>query len=106
MIGADSSHIHKAEDRDAFKQAMQKIGLDLPVHREWPDTLEEAERIAGEIGFPCMVRPAFTLGGTGGGIAYNVEEFRKIAASGLEASPVRKSSWRSPSSAGRSSNWR
>jgi len=87
MIGADRDTIHKAEDRDAFKQAMLKIGLDLPVSGV-ARTMEEAERIAGEIGFPCIIRPAFTLGGTGGGIAYNVEEFRKIAASGLEASAV------------------
>jgi carbamoyl-phosphate synthase large subunit len=87
MIGADRETIHKAEDREAFKQAMQKIGLDLP-RSGTARTLEEAERIAGEIGFPCIIRPAFTLGGTGGGIAYNIQELKRIAASGLEASAV------------------
>jgi carbamoyl-phosphate synthase large subunit len=87
MIGADREAIHKAEDREAFKQAMQKIGLDLP-HSGTAHTLEEAERIAGEVGFPCIIRPAFTLGGTGGGTAYNIQELRRIAASGLEASAV------------------
>ncbi len=87
MIGADRAAIHKAEDRGAFKEAMQKIGLDMPRSGA-AHTLEEAERIAREIGFPVIVRPAFTLGGTGGGTAYNIEEFLRIAAAGLEASPV------------------
>src|SRR5512137_425288 len=87
MIGADRAAIHKAEDRAAFKAAMQKIGLDLPRSGA-AHTLEEAERFAREIGFPVIVRPAFTLGGTGGGTAYNIQEFLRIAASGLEASPV------------------
>jgi carbamoyl-phosphate synthase large subunit len=87
MIGADRAAIHKAEDRGAFKAAMQKIGLDLPRSGA-AHTIEEAERIVREIGFPAIIRPAFTLGGTGGGTAYNIEEFLRIAASGLEASPV------------------
>ena len=87
MIGADREAIHKAEDREAFKQAMQKIGLDLP-RSGTAHTLADAEKIAREIGFPIIIRPAFTLGGTGGGIAYNIREFSAIAASGLEASAV------------------
>jgi carbamoyl-phosphate synthase large subunit len=87
MIGADRAAIHKAENRAAFKAAMQKIGLDLPRSGA-AHTLEEAEGFAREIGFPVIIRPAFTLGGTGGGTAYNLEEFLVIAASGLEASPV------------------
>ncbi len=87
MIGADRETIHKAEDREAFKQAMLKIGLDLP-RSGTAHTLAEAEKIAREIGFPVIIRPAFTLGGTGGGIAYNIREFTVIAASGLAASAV------------------
>jgi carbamoyl-phosphate synthase large subunit len=87
MIGADRETIHKAEDREAFKQAMQKIGLGLP-RSGTAHTLAEAEKIVAEIGFPIIIRPAFTLGGTGGGIAYNIREFTAIAASGLEASAV------------------
>jgi carbamoyl-phosphate synthase large subunit len=87
MIGADRAAIHKAEDRAAFKAAMQRIGLDLP-RSGVAHTIEEAERVARAIGFPVIIRPAFTLGGTGGGTAYNVEEFLRIAAAGLEASPV------------------
>jgi len=87
MIGADRAAIHKAENRAAFKAAMQKIGLDLPRSGA-AHTIEEAEGFAREIGFPVIIRPAFTLGGTGGGTAYNLEEFLQIATSGLEASPV------------------
>src|SRR5512139_46930 len=87
MIGADRAAIHKAEDRAAFKEAMQRIGLGLPRSGA-AHTLAQAERIAREIGFPVIIRPAFTLGGTGGGTAYNLEEFLRIAAGGLEASPV------------------
>jgi len=87
MIGANRAAIHKAENRAAFKAAMQKIGLDL-LRSGAAHTIEEAEGCAREIGFPVIIRPAFTLGGTGGGTAYNLEEFLQIAASGLEASPV------------------
>ena len=87
MIGADRAAIHKAENRAAFKAAMEKIGLDLPRSGA-AHTIDEAERFAREIGFPVIVRPAFTLGGTGGGTAYNLEELLQIAAAGLEASPV------------------
>jgi carbamoyl-phosphate synthase large subunit len=88
MIGAKPEAIHKGEDRLAFKEAMIKIGLDVPksgVAR----TMEDARRIAAEIGtMPLIIRPAFTLGGTGGGIAYNREEYEVIVARGLDLSPV------------------
>ena len=87
LIGANIDSIQKAEDRDLFKKAMIKIGLDVPksfiAH-----TLEEALAAVETIGFPTIIRPAFTLGGTGGGIAYNLEEYREICASGIAASPV------------------
>ncbi|HEX8916346.1 MAG TPA: carbamoyl-phosphate synthase large subunit [Humisphaera sp.] len=87
MIGADREAIFKGEDRQVFKDLMLKIGLNVPrsgvVH-----TIEEARKVLAEIGLPLIIRPAFTLGGTGGGIAYNVEEFETIVARGLDASPT------------------
>ena len=82
MIGADRKAIHKAEDREAFKEAMERIGLDLP-RSGIAHTLDEAKEVVKDLGFPCIIRPAFTLGGTGGGTAYNIEEFLRIAASGI-----------------------
>ena len=88
MIGAKPEAIHKGEDRLAFKNAMLKIGLDMPQSGV-AHTMEEARKIAAEIGrFPLIIRPAFTLGGTGGGIAYNREEFETIVTRGLDMSPV------------------
>jgi carbamoyl-phosphate synthase large subunit len=88
MIGAKPAAIHKGEDRLAFKEAMIKIGLDMPLSGV-AHTLEEGRKIAAEIGrFPLIIRPAFTLGGSGGGIAYNKEEFETIVARGLDMSPV------------------
>jgi carbamoyl-phosphate synthase large subunit len=88
MIGAKAEAIEKGEDRLKFKQAMQHIGLDVPLSGV-AHTLEQARAITGEIGrFPVIIRPAYTLGGTGGGIAYNREEFDEMADNGLEASPV------------------
>ena len=88
MIGANAEAIAKGEDRLLFKEAMLKIGLDLPksgvVH-----TTEDARRVAEEIGtMPLIIRPAYTLGGSGGGIAYNKEEFELIVARGLDLSPA------------------
>src|SRR5690625_6069166 len=83
MIGANSSAIDMAEDRDQFRQAMRDIGLEVP--ESWVvHTLEEAVTIQKRIGFPTIIRPSFTLGGSGGGIAYNREEFARIVAHGLE----------------------
>ncbi|MEK0452019.1 MAG: carbamoyl-phosphate synthase large subunit [Verrucomicrobiota bacterium] len=88
MIGAKPAAIHKGEDRLAFKEAMIKIGLDMPLSGV-AHTMEEGRKIAAEIGrFPLIIRPAFTLGGSGGGIAYNKEEFETIVARGLDMSPV------------------
>ena len=88
MIGANAEAIEKGEDRLKFKNAMLKIGLDLPQSGV-AHTIEEARVIAEQIGtMPLIIRPAYTLGGTGGGIAYNKEEFETITASGLDLSPV------------------
>jgi len=88
MIGANADAIDKGEDRYRFKQAMLKIGLDVPQSGV-AHTMEEARAVAAEIGrFPLIIRPAFTLGGTGGGIAYNRDEFEEIAFSGIDLSPV------------------
>jgi carbamoyl-phosphate synthase large subunit len=88
MIGANADAIDKGEDRQRFKEAMLKIGLDLPLSGT-AHTMEEARKVAEEIGrFPLIIRPAFTLGGQGGGIAYNREEFEEIVTRGLDLSPV------------------
>ena len=88
MIGAKPAAIHKGEDRLAFKNAMLKIGLDMPTSGV-AHTMDEGRAVAAEIGtMPLIIRPAFTLGGTGGGIAYNREEFETIVARGLDMSPV------------------
>ena len=87
LIGAKLEAIQKAEDRDLFKQAMQRIGLAVPKSG-LATTMEEARVIAADIGFPLIIRPAYTLGGSGGGVTYNQEEFEEICASGLDASPV------------------
>ena len=88
MIGAKADAIDKGEDRQLFKEAMIKIGLDMP-RSGIAHTMEEAKKVAEEIGtFPLIIRPAFTLGGQGGGIAYNREEFEEIITRGLDLSPV------------------
>ncbi len=79
--------IDKAEDREKFKQAMSKIGLGS-ARSAIAHSMEEAYRRTGQVGFPTIIRPSFTLGGTGGGIAYNMEEFETICKRGLEASPT------------------
>ena len=87
MIGASADVIHRAEDRQAFKDIMLEIGLDVP-RSGLAYSLDEARALREQIGLPCVIRPAFTLGGTGGGIAYNQEEFDAIAARGIDLSPV------------------
>ncbi|MFH0828065.1 MAG: carbamoyl-phosphate synthase large subunit, partial [Candidatus Omnitrophota bacterium] len=86
-IGADIKSIKKAEDRKLFKRAMQKIGLDLPQSAN-AYNLDDACGFALKIGFPVIIRPSFTLGGTGGSVAYNIEEFKELAKVGLEASMI------------------
>ncbi|MBF2003051.1 MAG: carbamoyl-phosphate synthase large subunit [Synechococcales cyanobacterium M58_A2018_015] len=88
LIGAKLPAIEMAEDRKLFKEAMERIGVGV-CPSGLANTMAEAKQIAHEIGsYPLIIRPAFTLGGTGGGIAYNQEEFEEIAQSGLDASPV------------------
>ena len=87
LIGAKPEAIDKAEDRLKFREAMTKIGLQSPRSR-LVRTLTEAEEALPFVGLPAIIRPSFTLGGTGGGIAYNVEEFREICQNGISASPV------------------
>jgi carbamoyl-phosphate synthase large subunit len=87
MIGARADVIDKAEDREKFKKAMIKLGLEVP-RSGLARSLAEAQSIREDIGLPCVLRPSFTLGGTGGGIAYNREEFNELIAHGLEISPV------------------
>jgi carbamoyl-phosphate synthase large subunit len=87
LIGASLEAINKAEDRQLFKAAMQKIGVELPKSG-YATTLEEAMALTEEIGFPAIIRPSFTLGGTGGGIAYNRDEFETMCRAGLKASPT------------------
>ncbi|MDF2375836.1 MAG: carbamoyl-phosphate synthase large subunit [Verrucomicrobiales bacterium] len=88
MIGANAEAIEKGEDRLLFKEAMTRIGLDMPISGV-AHTIDEGYKIAAEIGsFPLIVRPAYTLGGTGGGIAYNKEDFDVIVRRGLDLSPV------------------
>ena len=87
MIGATREAIDKAEDRDLFRQAMRKIGLDMP-RSAIAHSLEEAHQVQAQIGFPAIIRPSFTMGGSGGGIAYNPEEFEEICIRGLDLSPT------------------
>lgn len=89
LIGASPEAIDKAEDRQKFKQAMTKIGLGS-ARSGIAHSLDEAWTVQKDIGFPVIIRPSFTLGGTGGGIAYNAEEFETICKRGLEASPTRE----------------
>src|SRR5438105_6308626 len=87
MIGSTPKIIYKAEDRQKFKEAMQKLGIAVPrsgVAR----SLAEAQAVRDLIGLPCVLRPSFTLGGTGGGIAYNREEFNELIQRGLDLSPT------------------
>jgi len=87
VIGVQVDAINRGEDRIAFKQAMNELGIEMaksaPAY-----TIEEAVKIASELGYPCVIRPAYTMGGTGGGIVYNEEELRKVAARGIAASMV------------------
>ena len=87
MIGATADAIDKAEDRKRFDQAMKKIGLDT-ARSGIAHSLTEAYAVLEQVGFPCIIRPSFTMGGTGGGIAYNQEEFEEICTRGLDLSPT------------------
>ena len=87
LIGANCEAIDKAEDRELFDRAMTSIGLETPRHC-MAHNMDQAHVASEEIGFPCIIRPSFTMGGSGGGIAYNKEEFEEICARGLELSPT------------------
>ena len=87
VIGVQVDAIERGEDRIAFKEAMNKLGIDMPKS-EPAVTVEEAEKIAAKLGYPVVVRPAYTMGGTGGGIVYNLEELRVIASRGISASLI------------------
>src|SRR6185295_12266707 len=87
MIGATAEAIDKAEDRELFRNAMNKIGLQTPRSHQIK-TLAEALTALDDIGLPAIIRPSFTLGGTGGGIAYNKDEFITIVERGIDASPT------------------
>jgi len=87
VIGVALDAIERGEDRQAFKDTMNRLGIEMPIS-EIAYKVEEAEQIADKLGYPVVIRPAYTLGGTGGGLVYNVEELRVIAARGLAASMV------------------
>ena len=87
LIGATADAIDKAEDRERFDKAMKSIGLECP-RAEIAHSMEQAHDVLSRIGFPCIIRPSFTMGGTGGGIAYNIDEFNEICTRGLDLSPT------------------
>lgn len=89
LIGATPDAIDKAEDRQKFKEAMTRIGLES-ARSGIAHTLEEALAVQAKVGFPAIIRPSFTMGGTGGGIAYNIEEFNEICTRGLDLSPTKE----------------
>ena len=104
LIGANARAIAMAEDRKLFGEAMRRIGLAAP--QGLVRDLDEAHEVVETTGFPAIIRPSFTLGGTGGGIAYNREEFEAIVRRGLDLSPVTRCWSSGASSAGRSSSSR
>ena len=87
LIGANARSIRMAEDREEFAAAMRRIGLDLP-HGGFARTMDEAMAVGEDVGYPAIIRPSFTMGGTGGGIAYNLDEFVAAVRRGLDASPI------------------
>ncbi len=87
VIGVQVDAIKRGEDRQAFKDTMNRLGIEMP-RSEIANSLEEAELAVKEIGLPCVIRPAYTMGGTGGGLVYNIQEFRTVVSRGLAASMV------------------
>ncbi|MBI4633300.1 MAG: carbamoyl-phosphate synthase large subunit [Deltaproteobacteria bacterium] len=87
VIGVQVDAIERGEDRIAFKETMNRLGIDMP-DSEPAYSVEEAEKIAARLGYPCVIRPAYTMGGTGGGLVYNLEELRTVASRGISASLV------------------
>ena len=89
LIGAKLDAIQVAEDRRLFRAAMEEIGLDVPASG-FAKSMKEALSILGRVGLPAVIRPSFTLGGSGSGIAFNAEEFREIVSRGLQSSPIQE----------------
>ena len=89
VIGVNVDAIKRGEDRTAFKQTMERLGIDMPKSQA-VNTVEDAEAVAERLGYPVVIRPAYTMGGTGGGLVYNIEELRVVAARGLSASMVQQ----------------
>jgi carbamoyl-phosphate synthase large subunit len=87
VIGVNVDAIERGEDRTAFKETMNRLGIDMPKSKA-VNSVEDAEKVAAELGYPVVIRPAYTMGGTGGGLVYNIEELRTIASRGLSASIV------------------
>ena len=87
IIGVEAEAIEKGEDRTIFKETMERLGIEMPRSKT-VHSLEQAEKVATELGYPVVIRPAYTLGGTGGGLVYNIEELRTVAKRGLAASIV------------------
>jgi len=87
IIGVNVDAIERGEDRTAFKETMNRLGIEMPKSTA-VNTLKDAEKVAGELGYPVVIRPAYTMGGTGGGIVYNIEELRTIVSRGLSVSIV------------------
>ncbi|MBN2215600.1 MAG: carbamoyl-phosphate synthase large subunit [Bacteroidales bacterium] len=87
VIGVNIDAIERGEDRTAFKETMNRLGIEMPESKA-VNSVEEAEKVAEELGYPVVIRPAYTMGGTGGGLVYNVEELRVVASRGLAASIV------------------
>ncbi len=82
VIGVNIDAIERGEDRIAFKETMNRLGIEMPESKA-VNTVEDAEKVAAELGYPVVIRPAYTMGGTGGGLVYNLEELRTIASRGL-----------------------
>ena len=89
LIGATADAIDKAENRERFDKAMKNIGLECP-RAEIAQSMDQAHDVLTRIGFPCIIRPSFTMGGSGGGIAYNIDEFNEICGRGLDLSPTKE----------------
>ena len=87
IIGVNIDAIERGEDRTAFKETMNRLGIEMPESKA-VNTIKDAEKVAGELGYPVVIRPAYTMGGTGGGLVYNIEELRTIVSRGLSASIV------------------
>ena len=105
LIGAQPAAIERGEDREKFKALMDGSAWG-PAAGGFAHSLEEARALAKVTGFPAIIRPSFTLGGSGGGIAYNIDEFEATVQRGLDLSPSARCWWRRASWAGRSSSWR